>query len=82
MGLNCPWTTTRGRQVRGSAACGWALPAGRRTVVCLVQVKGTGSCRNRSGISTCSEARMLVFEELGYQVTVCFNAAAQVVSCQ
>ena len=26
--------------------------------------------------------RAMVFDELGYQVTVCFNAAAQVVSCQ
>ena len=26
--------------------------------------------------------RAMVFEELGYQVTVCFNAAVQVVACQ
>lgn len=26
--------------------------------------------------------RAMVFDELGYQATVCFNAAAQVVSCQ
>ena len=26
--------------------------------------------------------RAMVFDEIGYRVTVCFNAAAQVVSCQ